>query len=79
MSNPIVRFAVTVEYTYQCTHCGAQERNGMAISRGNELMLPVLPDGWRAVDEYVFCPKHQVDLKVLTDGAEIHLYGVRGR
>lgn len=59
---PTVGSYVRIHYTYEwrCWHCEAihqQSHNGWP---GESLLVPTLPEGWRVMNERLYCPKHKL-------------------
>lgn len=59
-------FGFSVAYTYHCSLCDRTGTSGYRQRPGDELLLPGLPSGWRAIAHLTVCDLHEVELVVTT-------------
>ena len=60
----IVQFYCIVSIDAVCSQCHEDtELQTTAVFAGSTIPYPVLPDGWRTVDGFPVCPKHDVKIE----------------
>ena len=77
MSNPMLRFAVTIEYVVRCFECGAEHRTTHPQNRLDEILLPSVPREWTCINGVTFCPLHEITIDVrCKDAIRTRTFGV---
>ena len=55
-----------IAYVWMCHQCHESHEYAAPFEAGQVLLNPSLPDGWRVIDDRLYCPKHQI--LVIVDG-----------
>jgi hypothetical protein len=58
---------VRVTYRYECDKCFATEVERLLVKHNEEFPHPVKPQGWRMVEDRIYCPKHIITIDDLKD------------
>ena len=56
----ITRYTVHVTYTFECSACGNVAEQSQKVTHQTSIPTTILPDGWLAVNNMVFCPNHNL-------------------
>lgn len=66
----VIKFTCEVAWRVKCALCDSFSVEHYKVHHGDDAPNPGLPPGWRTLDGYPICDKHQID--ILDTGASAY-------
>ena len=69
MNNEALAFAQRVRISVRCSQCENEEEQLIDVTVRQGMSIPpvTLPAGWAQYGDYLFCPKHEVQMNIVCD------------